>query len=70
MFTLLLLFQWASIIKIQLSLLIYYKADIITISWYVNCSRIKIAANSSSVRQQRQLQETLITQAEYSHIQF
>jgi hypothetical protein len=37
------LFQWASSIKIQLSVLVYCKADIIIISKNVTCSRRDIA---------------------------
>jgi hypothetical protein len=38
-----LLFQWASTIKIQLNVLIYYKVDIIIISLNETCSRYDIA---------------------------
>jgi hypothetical protein len=37
------LFKWANTIKIQLSMLIYYKADIIIISLKVNCYHYDIA---------------------------
>jgi hypothetical protein len=32
------LFQWSSTIKLQLSMLIWYKANIIIISWHASCS--------------------------------
>ena len=34
-----LLFHWASTIKIHLSVVVYYKADVIIISLFVICSR-------------------------------
>jgi hypothetical protein len=44
-----LLFQWARTILIQVSMMVYYKASIIVISWNVICSQLEIAKKKYSL---------------------